>query len=106
MARKARRSPRKGARRRKVARPGRRRPARRKPAARRRRKGSARRRRRPAAPRARGPAVWSHLKQERLLDVRLRDLEVRIEGTGVEDCGASRSRSTSRTGGSCASSAA
>jgi hypothetical protein len=84
MARQGRRAPRKGVRRRPAARrPQRRKAARRKPAAR--RKASAARRRK-VAPVRRGPAVWSHLKQERLLDVRLRDLEVRIEGTWVEDC--------------------
>jgi hypothetical protein len=43
-------------------------------------------RRKKAAAVRRGPAVWARLKQERLLDVRLRDLGVRLEGTWVEDC--------------------
>jgi hypothetical protein len=43
--------------------------------------------RRPArVPARRGPAAWSRLPQERLLDVRLCDLGVRIEGSWVEDC--------------------
>ena len=64
MARKAKRPPRKRAQRPRAARP----------------------RRRKAAVVRRRPVVWSRLKQERLLDVRLRDLGVRLEGTWVEDC--------------------
>lgn len=39
-----------------------------------------------ASRRRRGPASWSRLSQERLLDVRLSDLGVKLEGTWVEDC--------------------
>jgi hypothetical protein len=44
------------------------------------------RRRGAAVPARRGPAAWSRLPQERLLDLRLSQLGLRIEGTWVEDC--------------------
>jgi hypothetical protein len=55
-------------------------------AARKRKPARARSRTAARARRPRGPKVWSRLRQDRLLDVRLSDLGVKLEGSWVESC--------------------